>query len=532
MTSQGRSLPVARAFPTQASRFGVTLCALAILFWRTPSTFTQPQFWGEDADFFYRAYFGGWKIVTEPVAGYLVTIQSVVAAAANSFPPPIIPAFYNYTAVLLTLAVVWMVTSPRLEMPYKPLLAIAIVVVPMGFEELGTITNIQWIMPIGVFVTLFMAPARSALIRAAEAIFVALSAVSGPFSILLSPLFIWRLVTSERTERSRSILLTTIVIVGALIQFGVIIYHRVEAIEPVAAAPYSWALWFTLPLLKLLTTFQIPARGLSQPWSGVPIAIVVLSAIVFLSFLKPYRLQKAFMIVFGLSIALSGMYKFRMALESQIPAQRYFYVGCVFSLWFLCCIKLNAIASRWSAIAIAILEASLLPSIYNTPRIQNDLEWPIWARHIASGLPVMLPSSPPGFFVQLPAAVSGPLSRYKSWLGRDIDEVSTSMPTENCSGAIIAVEPVLVANPQSVPAAQNLRLSTGHAWHLGRDRPVELVLLVDQQRRIAGFGLPGFAHDRKDEKRGVWKSFFHAHAANSLQAYAVTEGGRGLCKLS
>jgi hypothetical protein len=41
------------------------------------------------------------------------------------------------------------VTSPRLDILCKPLLAISIVVVLMNYEELGTLTNIQWILPIG-----------------------------------------------------------------------------------------------------------------------------------------------------------------------------------------------------------------------------------------------------------------------------------------------------------------------------------------------------------------------------------------------
>jgi hypothetical protein len=41
---------------------------------------------------------------------------------------------------------------------------------------------------------------------------------------------------------------------------------------------------------------------------------------------------------FATAIALSGMYKFRAELAGQIYAQRYFYFGCVFSIWFLCCL--------------------------------------------------------------------------------------------------------------------------------------------------------------------------------------------------
>jgi hypothetical protein len=83
----------------------VVTLSLPILFWRTPTTFTNPQFWGEDSDFFFRAYSEHWHVLWTPVAGYLVSIQSF-AAAASFLPPVAAPFIYNYTAVLLTLATV------------------------------------------------------------------------------------------------------------------------------------------------------------------------------------------------------------------------------------------------------------------------------------------------------------------------------------------------------------------------------------------------------------------------------------------
>jgi hypothetical protein len=177
------------------------MLSLAILFWRMPTTFTNPQFWGENAGFFFRAYSEHWHVLWTPVAGYLVWIQSFVAAAASFFPPAAAPSIYNYTAVLLTLATVWLSTSPRLDMPYKPLIAVAIAIVPMGFEELGTITNIQWVLPIGAFALLFMRAARSRITLAIEMAFAAAMAFSGPFSIFLAPLLCGK-PPRRRTEQT------------------------------------------------------------------------------------------------------------------------------------------------------------------------------------------------------------------------------------------------------------------------------------------------------------------------------------------
>jgi hypothetical protein len=39
----------------------------------------------------------------------------------------------------------------------------------MGSEELGTITNIQWILPFGAFAILFIRPSRSGIVLPKEA---------------------------------------------------------------------------------------------------------------------------------------------------------------------------------------------------------------------------------------------------------------------------------------------------------------------------------------------------------------------------
>src|ERR1700730_18416556 len=67
-----------------AVRVATVLAALGILFWRTPTTFTNPQFWGDDILFFHGARTVGWaSIATPPIAGYLTSVQYLVAVLAS-----------------------------------------------------------------------------------------------------------------------------------------------------------------------------------------------------------------------------------------------------------------------------------------------------------------------------------------------------------------------------------------------------------------------------------------------------------------
>jgi hypothetical protein len=512
-------------------RVFVVMISLAILLWRMPTAFTNPQFWGEDADFFFRAYFGHWRVLWTPVAGYLVSIQSFVAAVSSFFPPVATPFIYNYSAVLLTLATVWLATSPRFDMPYKPLIAVAIVIVPMGFEELGTITNIQWVLPIGAFTLLFMSAAPSRITLPIEMAFMAAVAFSGPFSIFLAPLFVWQTATApDRISRKRLLALTIVVLAGAATQTITISQHQNEVINPVATAPYSWMLWFTLPLTKLLTTFQIRSHALDGLF-GVGMALLFAAALMVLGLRRSYRTQKFFMIIFATAIALSGMYKFRAALEGQTNAQRYFYFGCVFSIWFLCCLGSSHRLRPWPIILVAFAEILSFLSIKNTPRIANDLQWVTWASHISNGLPTIIPTSPTGFYIAIPASQQGPLASYLPLLGRDITQLAEHPIIESCGWM---ADPIVtnVANPQSAPGVKNVWSTGGDAWDIEKASPVDLVVLADRNLIVVGFGFTGFKSNNNSQKNTGWKAVLPAPTPpEELSAFAILRDTGSVCSL-
>jgi hypothetical protein len=516
-------------------RVFVSLAALGVLYLRTPITFTHPQFWGEDAYFFRDSMFTDWFgiPVTSILAGYLCTAQALVAYAASFFSPVHAAAIYCYTAIFFTLTVVWLVTSPRLDMPFKPLLAIAVVIVPMGYEELGTITNIQWILPIGAFALMFMEAARSRLVLLGEAAFVALTAFSGPFSIFLTPMYIWRLLAARGADEWRLLMLTAIMALGALTQI-LIIVNSPAALNEGVPAPYPWTLWVNLPASHIMADFGI-AAGLFRGVFGAVLGLVCLSGAAVLALRAPYRTQKVFMLLFSLAIAVSGMYKFRAALATQIPEQRYFYSGSIFLFWFICCISSRVYVRAGLACIVAVAQLLLLPAIANTPRDTTDLEWPVWASYTFSGLPVIIPISPTGFFVSLPPASHGSLAGFQSWTGRDLGQISGLQNSSSCSGEIAPVEPLVAYDifPLSGMEASTTRWTTsGSAWDTQANSPVKLVALVDSADKVVGFGLPGFKGDNGTVRRSKWNANFYAAPGSEIGAYAILQDGRHICPLA
>jgi hypothetical protein len=501
-----------------AVRVVTAFAALTILFWRSPSTFTNPQFWGEDVFFFYDARVMGWACITKRLAGYMSSAQYLVGVLASYFSPSIAPALFNYAAVLLTLLVVWLVTSPRLKMPLKPLLAIAVVIVRMGAEELGTACNIQWILPIGAFAMLFMRASESKLVLAGESIYIGLMAASGPFCIFLAPCFAWQtLVAKNQSERIRFLLLTTILAAVGLIQgLGIIASPML-----VPAIPYEWTLWITIPLKQILT-FGIAFRHLQGLTGAIIGAACVVTAAV-LACRRPYRTQKIFILLFSLLIAFGGMYKFHNDIASQAGAQRYFYIASVFSLWFICCLSAHARLRPILARTVIVAELLSLGVIRNTPRIRENLEWPIWASYIDSGLSVIAPASPRGWYVSFPKGTNGPLLSLASCIGQNIDNVTT-VDALACNGTIVkAVEAPRIQIPGETSIDPSVKLWSAAGSAMRTDgTAVQLVAIADLDGEVRGFGFPGF-----DDGRSFagWKAIYYSRTADS-RAFGIVDQGK------
>jgi hypothetical protein len=524
-------------------RAAVVLAALVILYLRAPITFTHPQFWAEDADFFYFSRTGGFGSLTELLAGYLCTAQALVALVANCFNPEFAAAIYCYAAILITLGVVWLISSPRLDLPAKPLLAIAVVAGPPGFEVLGNLANSQWILAIGVFALLFMRPAATRKVIAAEAVLTGITAFTGPFAVYLTPLFVLRTYQAPRgLARNRMAVLAVLCFLGAATQILMIATHpRFAGLH--ASSPYPWTLWITVPFVCIVKAFG-PILGFvpTAPGAGLLDAFGILffaAAAVVLACLQPYRMQKLFMLFFGFAVAASGMWKNRQILDAigLMGGARYFYIPDVLALWFVCCLGIGVYSRALVLTFVGASEILLLPAIAGRPRVPEDMAWPVWARLIDSGLPVLIPTAPAGgWSVHLPAAPNGPLAGYADWLGRPLAQMVQMAPPQSCEGSIRQIAAFVPPDLWTV---------SGTAWPL-TDGPVRLVALADTSGIVHGFALPGFAAGSgiidasappgfeagADAPAGSgWNAVINAPPGTLLHGYAMLGDGRA-CPLA
>jgi hypothetical protein len=188
--------------PRQAARVGpaaalwlAAICA-AILFSRKPCQFLNPQFHMEDGTEYFQTILDGHgfaSVFMPHSGGQLFTLQRLFAWLLSPLPVRWMPHAYFAVALLGTLAACLYVFRSRVDSRFRWLMALAVVSVYVGWGRVFLhLLNLHWILAL-VLITMLISPEpRSRAGRIAETIAAFLLGVTGPFGLLLCPLFIAR----------------------------------------------------------------------------------------------------------------------------------------------------------------------------------------------------------------------------------------------------------------------------------------------------------------------------------------------------
>lgn len=385
---------------------GIIISLLAV---KKTDAFTNPQFWAEDGRvFFAQAKLQGWASLHAAYAGYLHTWLRLIANCADVLPAGWIPAAYNYASALGTALVAVRLFSPRVNLPGKPWLALALVLVPHTGEVMVTLTNLQWITAFLLIIQLMMDDAKTRWTQTGDILILALTGITGPFSLILLPLFGWRYLQ----DRSRGRLVNLVVIAfTSAIQLGCV--YRSNPLTQ-TAAPFD--LQHYLPILsrRLIVADFYPVQ-LSRHFSALTLNLIGVAAVALLigvaankSNLRSQKWMLGYIIIALIATSSFKARLDRLDTDDFYNADRYFYIPKILVLWIL---VMEWRAPRWRWACLALLTISLLASLYNfrsPPLI--DQKWNDYAKSIDAGLPVKAPINPPGWFVELPARPLIPLS--------------------------------------------------------------------------------------------------------------------------
>jgi hypothetical protein len=336
----------------------------------------------------------------------VLIVPRLIALIADLFIPYAwIPAFYNYSSLLISCAVVASVFSPRFKAENKPVLALAIVLVPHYTGEIFlTITNLQWILAIAMVVILLKEKpdqkyGNIVLQYAADFITVLLCGLTGPLVIFMLPFFAIRWLRSR--DSYNHFLFITVAAV-ALIQFHFIVSKMAPSSEFV----------FDLYRYSPVAGWKIFGNlffGHYVPYTQNHYFLSILYVLTLLAILFSGRklgMRIFFLVGIHLLLLLAVLYAYKFNPEELIRAgsnPRYFYIPYVMLTWAL--IMLASQKERWSVILSAlglflILISALTSDFREDPFI--DYQWNAYSQWIGKQ-DITIPINPPGWKINVEA---------------------------------------------------------------------------------------------------------------------------------
>ena len=308
------------------------------------------------------------------------------------------PAIYNYAALIGTCFVILLVFSPRIELPYKPLIALAVVATPIeGREVFMCLTNTQWILALGAVLIAISDAPRTTRGKLFDAIALAGIGLTGPFVLAFLPLFAFR--AYHRRDRYDLVLLGVAAVCG-LVQ----LYNLTEA--NIAPHPDS-KLTDLIYLLARFFGFPFAAQHARAYPPQLALAWLISSAAILSYGFMIYRAitLRAYttltILAAGLLILGSTLLKYSLALHLLYDAgPRYYYIPTICFVWaLLSLLPRSRILPSFLLLTMSFSTLTINDMYRETPLV--NYHWRKWTRCIRREPHCRIPINPEGWYVEV-----------------------------------------------------------------------------------------------------------------------------------
>ncbi len=204
------------------------LLFIVLIVGRRVDAFSNPQFWAEDGrNWFAAAYNNGLKSLFWTQDGYFQTFPRVIAYVTSKMSFQHAPLVFNLVALVVQLAAAMYILSDRLRkviplFSARVVLAFYFILLPNSAEAHLNLTNSQWFLAIITIMIIFAEPVITFGQKVFEYAVLILSALTGPFSIIIAPFALFEGFKSRSWARS------LIISSGAIVQLlGLFVFsHR------------------------------------------------------------------------------------------------------------------------------------------------------------------------------------------------------------------------------------------------------------------------------------------------------------------
>lgn len=399
--------------PSPFPKWPVLIAVTLVLFARMPDRFLNPQFYAEDGLWYSNYVADGWKSFFAPYGGYLLLVDRVVACLAAQVPLIHAPAVMNAAALLMTLLVAARILSRRNPLPYKPWLALAIVLLPHPDDTLVTITNIQWVLALALVVLLISEDASDTRGCWHDYATSLLAGLTGVHCIILFPLFVVRFIL--RKSRHSAALLALIGLAACTQAWFVV---HAPALQPNNPVPFSEIhvpaiLGFQLFVQLFFSTWFI------SPGSVSLLAIIGIAAIglyVTLGFPQKtnfFQSRNIFLVAAAFLYSAASIFRFKAMLPMFLSPEglsRYFFVPQILLIWLLLAgLREEGWRKALSSVFLVALATSTFSFFRAAPLI--DYRWREEVLALKPGQPTAIAINPKGWVFQLPPAKNTPPPR-------------------------------------------------------------------------------------------------------------------------
>lgn len=217
---------LSREFARNSAWFKLSLIAvlcIAITFLRQPNSFIHPQFWAEDGINWYKdAYQYSFSSLFMSYAGTFQFFLRLVGVLATFFPISWAPSIFVYSALFIQILPILIIHSRR----FKPLFPSQLflwtvtsfyLLQPNTFEIHANLTNAGWHLALVAFLALIGPNPSSGVWKYFDITIIAISSLTGPFGIFLTPIAIINYAYSRTPFNKAKMLLILIISILQLI---------------------------------------------------------------------------------------------------------------------------------------------------------------------------------------------------------------------------------------------------------------------------------------------------------------------------
>lgn len=370
------------------------LCAV-ILFARKPDAFLRPQFLGEDgALYFAEAHRLGAPALWRTYRGTYWLFQRLVAEAGTYLPTVYEPLWYNVAAFLSTMAVLAYLLAARAELPFRSLLALAVVACPTSGEIFLCLVNSHWVLALLLPLIVTSPETKNGWRTLLDVILVFLTGLSGPLILPVLPLFAAR-VLGRRTRYSLSLLAAALVC--GVLQLAHLQVARSEG-RFFLTDPNWLGVWGNGVAGLLFCKWNFVCNCPNRVWLAVVTVILFVAVGLNAAFERDWA-RLAFLVT-ALGVLLTTAFAYRHGsgpkVLSQCLGSRYEYLPTVMLIWSIILTR----SPRWQPAKYMLLLLIVLASAshFRFGPLAN-YDWSKACQIVVQNRPGRIPINPPGWFI-------------------------------------------------------------------------------------------------------------------------------------